>query len=98
MNSYTLTRLAKSDVFQTWSYIARDSVGAADRVEQAIYDPCASLARDPLLGHARPDFTDRTLRFWSLVRYPNYTGVYRPENGLFRLSLFFTGKEISVAC
>jgi plasmid stabilization system protein ParE len=68
MSSYNLTRLAKSDVFQIWPYIARDSVGAADRVEQAIYDACASLAGDPLLGHARQDFTDRTLRFRTLVR------------------------------
>src|SRR5712691_5777145 len=67
MSSYALTPLAKADVFQIWSYIAKDSVGAADRVEQAIYDACASLAGDPLLGHARRDFTDRTLPFWTLV-------------------------------
>ena len=93
MSGYTLTRLAKSDVFRIWSYIARDSVGAADRVEQAVYDACASLARDPLLGHPRQDFTDRTVRFWTLVRYPNYTVVYRPEKKPLQVVAVLHGKR-----
>lgn len=68
MSVYALTLLAKADIFDIWSYIADDSVDAADRVEQAIYDACAFLAEAPMLGHSRPDLTTRLLRFsraWS---------------------------------
>jgi plasmid stabilization system protein ParE len=30
-------------------------------------------------GHSRPGLTTRSLRFWTLTQYPNYTVVYRPE-------------------
>ena len=80
MNVYALTPLAKADIFNIWSYIADDNENAADRVEQAIYDACAFVAEAPLRGHSRPDLTTRSLRFWTLTRYPNYTIVYRPES------------------
>ena len=49
-----------------------DSEDAANRVEQAIYDACAFVADAPLRGHSRPGLTTRSLRFWTLTRYPNY--------------------------
>ena len=79
MSAYALTPLAKADVFQIWSHIAEDSESAADRVEQAIYDACAFVADAPLRGHSRPDLTTRSLRFWTLTRYPNYTIVYQAD-------------------
>jgi len=94
MSVYALTPLAKADIFDIWCYIADDSADAADRVEQAIYDACAFVAQAPRRGHSRPDLTSRSLRFWTLTRYPNYTVVYRPETAPFRSSLFSTGKEI----
>jgi plasmid stabilization system protein ParE len=33
MSAYALTRLAKADLFDIWSYIANDSEKAANRVE-----------------------------------------------------------------
>jgi plasmid stabilization system protein ParE len=81
MSGYALTPLAKADIFDIWSYIARDNEDAANRVEQAIYDACGFLADGPLRGHSRPDLTTRLLRFWTLTRYPNYTVAYRPESG-----------------
>ena len=79
MSVYVLTPLAKSDIFDIWSYIADDSEDAADRVEQAIYDACAFVAEAPMRGHSRPDLTARSLRFWTLSHYPNYTVVYLPQ-------------------
>jgi antitoxin ParD1/3/4 len=79
MSVYALTPLAKADIFDTWSYIAEDSEDAANRVEQAIYDACAFVADAPMRRHSRPDLTTRSLRFWTVTRYPNYTVVYRPE-------------------
>lgn len=93
MSGYGLTPLAKADIFEIWSYIARDSVEAADRVEQAIYDACALLAKAPWSGHVRQDVTNRPLRFWTLVRYPNYIIVYLPEEKPLRVVAILHGKE-----
>ena len=79
MSVYVLTPRAKADIFDIWSYIADDSEDAADRVEQAIYDACAFVAEASMRGHSRPDLTTHSLRFWTLIRYPNYTVVYRPQ-------------------
>ena len=59
MSGYVLTPLARADIFNIWSYIAEHSAAAADRVEQAIYDACSSVADASLRGHTRPDLTAR---------------------------------------
>ncbi len=64
MSVYSLTPLAKSDIFDIWSYIAGDSDSeeTANRVEQAIYDACAFVAEAPMRGHTRSDLTSRPFR------------------------------------
>jgi plasmid stabilization system protein ParE len=93
MSVYALTPLAKADIFDIWCYIADDSEDAAERVEQAIYDACALVAQGPLRGHSRPDLTSRSLRFWTLTRYPNYTVVYRPETVPLQVVAVLHGKR-----
>jgi antitoxin ParD1/3/4 len=93
MSFYALTPLARADIFAIWSYIANDSVDAADRVEQAIYDACAFVADAPLRGHWRPDLTPRPLRFWTVSRYPNYAVVYRPETVPLQVVAVLHGKR-----
>ena len=93
MSVYALTPLAKADIVDIWRYIADDSEGAADRVEQAIYDACALVAQAPMRGHSRPDLTTRSLRFWTLTRYPNYTVVYRPETAPLQVVAVLHGKR-----
>ena len=93
MSIYVLTPLAKADIFDIWSYIADDSEDAADRVQQAIYDACAFVANTPMRGHSRPDLTTRSLRFWTLGRYPNYTIVYRPETAPLQVVAVLHGKR-----
>jgi plasmid stabilization system protein ParE len=93
MSAYALTPLAKADVFDIWRYIADNSEDAADRVEQAIYDACALLAEAPRRGHFRPDLTPRSLRFWTLTRYPNYTVVYRSETVPLQVVAVLHGKR-----
>ena len=78
MSPYRLSAKAKGDLRAIWSYIAADSVDAADRVENAIYATCRFLAESPLRGHMREDLTRLPVRFWTLVRYPNYIVVYDP--------------------
>ena len=93
MSGYALTPLAKTDIFDIWSYIAEDSEDAADRVEQANYDACAFVAEGPMRGHSRPDLTARSLRFWTLSRYSNYTVVYRPETTPLQVVAVLHGKR-----
>jgi len=93
MSVYALTPLAKADIFDIWCYIADDSADAVDRVEQAIYDACAFVAQAPRRGHSRPDLTSRSLRFWTLTRYPNYTVVYRPETAPLQAVAVLHGKR-----
>jgi plasmid stabilization system protein ParE len=52
MSAYALTPLAKADLHGIWSYIAKHSEQAANRVEQA-NDGCACIAEGPLRGHTR---------------------------------------------
>jgi plasmid stabilization system protein ParE len=93
MSEYALTPLAKADIFDIWSYIAADSEAAANRVEQAIYDACAFVAEAPSRGHSRLDLTTRSLRFWTLTRYPNFTVVYRPEGTVLKVVAVLHGKR-----
>jgi len=93
MSAYALTPLAKADIFEIWSYIADNSEDAANRVEQAIYDACAFVAEAPMRGHSRSDLTTRSLRFWTLTRYPNYTVVYRPEMSPVQVVAILHGKR-----
>ena len=93
MSVYALTPLAKADIFDIWSYIVDDSEDAATRVEQAIYDACAFVAEAPMHGRTRPDLTTRSLRFWTLTRYPSYTVVYRPETAPLQVVAVLHGKR-----
>jgi plasmid stabilization system protein ParE len=60
MSAYALTPLAKANIFDIWCYIADHSEGAADRVEQAIFDASALVAQAPARGTPAP--TSPTVR------------------------------------
>ena len=92
-SAYALTPFAKADIFDIWSYIAEDSEDTANRVEQSIYEACAFVAEAPLRGHSRPDLTTRSLRFWTLTRYPNYAIVYRPGTAPLEIVAVMHGKR-----
>jgi len=93
MSAYSLTPLAKADIFDIWSYIAEDNEEIADRVEQAIYDACSFLAQAPLRGHSRDELTDLPVRFWTLTRYPAYIIVYRPATTPLQVMSVLHGKR-----
>jgi plasmid stabilization system protein ParE len=79
VTDYRFTPEAEADLVEIWSYIARDSIDAADRVESAIYDGCTFLARTPQTRQVREHFTALPVRFWTVQQFPNYLIVYRPE-------------------
>jgi plasmid stabilization system protein ParE len=80
MSRYQFTPQAVDDLFEIWSYIARDSPQAANRVEAAVYDACAFLAEGPFRGRNREEITPLRLRFWTVQAFPNYIIVYDPQS------------------
>ena len=61
--SYVLSFDARDDISEIWGYIAGDNITAADKVLSAIETACARLAKQPQIGHLRPDLTDKPVRF-----------------------------------
>jgi plasmid stabilization system protein ParE len=93
MSRYQFTPQASDDLFEIWSYIARDSVEAANRLEDAVYDACAFLAAGPLRGKTRKDLTRLPLRFWAVQAFPNYIVVYDPETDPMRVIRILHGSR-----
>lgn len=79
MSRYQFTPQAEDDLFAIWSFIARDSIESADRVESEILRSCDWLAESPFAGQIRSDLTERAVRFWVVPRYSNYLIVYHPS-------------------
>ena len=76
MSGFVLHPQAYTDLEELWEYIAADSLDAADRVREEIYDAIRSLVAFPHAGHSRPDFTAEPLRFQSLR---DYVIAYAPD-------------------
>ena len=93
MSAYLLTPLAKADIFNIWAYIAQDNEDSATHVEQAIYDACNFVAKSPMHGHTRRDLTSRSLRFWTLTKFTNYTVVYWPDPNPVEIIAVLHGKR-----
>jgi plasmid stabilization system protein ParE len=53
VNRYVFTPQAQDDPVEIWEYIARDSIDAADRVIEDIFEAAESLANLPGMGHRR---------------------------------------------
>jgi antitoxin ParD1/3/4 len=76
MSEFVLHPQAYKDLEEIWEYIAADSLDAADRIREEIYDAIQSLVPFPHVGHNRPDLTSRPLRF-QVVR--DYVIAYAPD-------------------
>ena len=76
MSGFVLHPEAYADLLDIWEYIAADSLDAADRMREEIYEKIQSLVAFPLQGHSRTDLTSRPLRFHS-VRH--FVIAYAPE-------------------
>ena|SRR3974390_3144388 len=74
---YLLAPEAARDLVQIWRYLReRSSVEVADKVESAIRETIALLARTPDAGHSREDLTVEPVKFFPVY---SYLIVYRPE-------------------
>lgn len=63
MSGFVLHPSAISDISEIWEFIAEDSVEAADRILEEIYEAIQGLVRFPESGHRRSDLASRPLRF-----------------------------------
>ena len=77
MSGYILGRDAVLDVEGIWDYIAKDSIDAADRWIDRLYDAFESIGRNPGIGHRREDLTSLPVLFWPVGEY---LIVYRSEH------------------
>lgn len=66
---------ARLDLLEIWDYIARDNVGAADRLLDEIKAKSDLLAGQPLIGTIRTDL-DTDARSFPIGQYLIF---YRPE-------------------
>jgi toxin ParE1/3/4 len=55
---FTRTARAEEDLIEIWTYVAQDSLGAADRLLDRLDHVCALLADNPRMGPARPELAD----------------------------------------
>jgi plasmid stabilization system protein ParE len=76
MSGYILHPAAYDDLDELWEFIAQDSLDAADRVREEIYDTIQSLIPFPNIGHRRADLTSRPIRF---KRVRKFLIAYAPE-------------------
>ena len=58
MARFIRTARAEEDLIEIWTWVARDSLTAADRLLDRIDEVCGRLAENPLMGPARPDLAE----------------------------------------
>jgi len=63
-----LSEQAEFDLIDIWTYIAKDSVAAADNLIDHVESVCQLLAKSPLLGRARDELAPG-LRSFSVGDY-----------------------------
>ena len=76
---FQFTPEAIEDLDNIWHFIAQENPQAADRVEAEIIATCLRIAGYPRIGHKRLDITVLPVRFWTVLKYPNYVIVYRSD-------------------
>ena len=69
MAVYVLSPEALEDLQNIWDFVASDSVNAASKLQDRLFDAFESLARFPGQGHTRTDLTSRSVRFWPVGAY-----------------------------
>ncbi|HEY3813560.1 MAG TPA: type II toxin-antitoxin system RelE/ParE family toxin [Caulobacteraceae bacterium] len=58
MATFTRSARAEEDLIDIWTFIAQDSLTAADQVLDRIDEVCTRLAEQPRMGRSRNDLAD----------------------------------------
>lgn len=95
MRLINYTPETEEDLLSIWRYIAPDNEVAADRILDTIYEKCALLADNPLLGQARPDIAPQ-LRHFVVGRY---LILYREtEDGILIVRVIHGSRDMGEVC
>jgi plasmid stabilization system protein ParE len=76
VSNYILGPDADLDLDDIWEYIAGDSIDAADRWIDKLFDAFEALGKTPGMGHNREDLTAYPVLFWPVGAY---LVIYRAE-------------------
>lgn len=88
---YVLAPEAALDLVQIWRYIKKESsIGTADRIESAIREKIAFLAKVPGAGHWRNNLTDQNVKFFPVY---SYLIVYRPGSNPLQVVSILHGRR-----
>ena len=90
MTGYGLHPEAWIDIDDIWEFIAADSVDAADRTTETIWDAVDALVKFPHQGYRRLNLTSRPMRF-KPVR--EYVIVYAPDKKPLWVVAVFHGRR-----
>jgi plasmid stabilization system protein ParE len=76
---YILSPEALDDLDVIWAYVAQDDADAADRIADAAYRVCGTLAKHPELGPLCRFSSGGPvgIRFFVITEFPNYLVFYR---------------------
>ena len=88
--SYLLSPEANGDIFGIWTWIAKDSIERADRVDAELYEVFEALAQMPGQGHRREDLTHKPVLFFPFY---SYLIVYQPEVDPIRIMAVLRGSR-----
>lgn len=88
MRGYLVSPEANNDIFEIWSWIAKDSIELAERVDAELHEVFEALARMPGQGHRREDLTPRPVLFFPLY---SYLIVYQPDVDPIRIMAVLRG-------
>ena len=69
MKTYVLSTGTDLDLDEIWEYIAQDSIAAADRWIDKLFDAFDKLARNTGMGHKREALTAYPILFWPVGAY-----------------------------
>jgi antitoxin ParD1/3/4 len=82
MSHYLLSTGAADDLSAVWEFIAADSIDAADRWIDKLYETFELLALHPAMGHTRKDLTAHPVLFWPVE---SYLIIYRCQGGFIEI-------------
>jgi plasmid stabilization system protein ParE len=71
-------------------FIAADSIDAADRWIDKLFDTFEALARTPSMGHKREDLTSHSVLFWPVGRY---LIIYRAQSTTIQIVAVMQGSR-----
>jgi plasmid stabilization system protein ParE len=69
VTKYVLSEGADQDLDGIWDYIAEDSVDAADRWINKLFDAFDAIGETPGIGHKREELTAYPVLFWPVGAY-----------------------------